>query len=146
MLSDYLNENTIKVKQNANSRDEAITIAGQILVDNNKTDPEYINEMINAVNELGPYMVISKGIALAHAKPSTLVKGNAVSLITLKTPVPFNNEKNDPVSVIIAFGATEHSQHLSVMKEVAMLLTKKDFLTFMINASSIDEIVEYINA
>ncbi len=144
MLSDYLNTNTIKVMQTANTRDEAITIAGQILVDNSKTTPQYIQEMIDSVNELGPYMVISKGIALAHAKPAPSVLENAVSLVTLEKPVKFNNEQNDPVSVVIAFCATQTSGHLSVMKEIAKMLTRKDFLTFMENAKTSDEIVNYI--
>ena len=56
--------------------------------------------MINAVEELGPYIVIIPHIAIAHARPSDNVLKNGISLITLKEPVEFGNKDNDPVYYI----------------------------------------------
>jgi len=44
-------------------------LAGAFLVDTDAVFPSYVDAMVRAVEELGPYMVVAPGIALAHARP-----------------------------------------------------------------------------
>ena len=145
MLTDYLNQNTIALNQEARDRNDAIRIAGELLVNLSLVKRKYIDEMIRTVDEMGAYMVISPGIAFAHARPSDLVNEDSTSLITLKTPVSFGHKQNDPVSVLFALAGREDTGHLSIMKDISKLIIRDGFLTTIINAKSVDEVIAYIN-
>ena len=144
MLTQFLNEKTIAVQQQAADKEQAIRLAGQLLVAQGLVAPRYIDEMIAAVNELGPYIVLSPGIAFAHARPSELVKEDCVSLITLATPVVFGHKKNDPVSVLFVLAARQSNQHLSVMREIAKLIIRPDFLDRMAAAKQVNDLMCYL--
>lgn len=128
MLSDYLSEQTIALSVRANDWREAIRVAGQLLVETGGVEPRYIEGMIRTAEELGPYIVIAPGIALPHARPEEGVIKNCFSLITLSPPVEFGNENNDPVVVVIAFGATDHEAHVEALAELARAIADDGFL------------------
>ena len=145
MLTRYLNENTVAARCRAADKAEAIRIAGDLLVKLDLVDPRYIDEMISSVNHLGPYIVISPGIAFAHARPSELVREDCVSLVTLDPPVSFDHPKNDPVSVLFVLAARHANQHLSVMRAIAKLITRPNFVADMTAAECADDLLRYLN-
>ena len=85
---------------------QAVEAAGQILVDQGSITPQYIENMIRAVNDLGPYMVLMPHFALAHAAPCPAVLHDDMSLIILDEPVSFGSP-NDPVKVILCLACTD---------------------------------------
>jgi len=130
----------------AADRDDAIRIAGELLVKQSYVEEPYIGEMIQTIKDMGAYIVISPGIAFAHARPSKLVKKDSVSLVTLKTPVEFGHKQNDPVSVLFALAGRENTGHLSIMKDIAMLILRENFFDTITNADSVEEIIDYMNS
>lgn len=136
MLSDYLTEKTIAVNVAADDWQEAIRAAGQLLVETGGVEPRYIEAMIRTAEELGPYIVIAPGIAIPHARPEEGVIKNCFSLITLSPPVEFGNEDNDPVVVVVAFGATDHESHVETLAELARAIAQDRFLEKAKNAPS----------
>lgn len=145
MLTQFLNENTMAVKQDAGDKDQAIRMAGDLLVKQGMVDPRYVEQMIQSVNEMGPYIVISPGIAFAHARPSELVRKDCVSMITLAEPVTFGHKKNDPVSVLFVLAARQTNHHLTVMREIAKLIIRPGFLQRMAEASTVEELQQYLS-
>ena len=97
---------------------EAITAAGEILVDARSCTVEYIDAMIAAVFELGPYIVITPHVALAHARPSPQVKKADMSLVVLDEAIEFGSA-NDPVKLVFAFCATNDEGHLEQLVKLA---------------------------
>lgn len=144
MLTQFLNEKTIAVRQKAADKNEAIRIAGELLVKQSWISPAYIDEMIRSVDELGPYIVISPGIAFAHARPSELVERDCTSLITLEPPVCFGHKKNDPVSILFALANRETRQHLSVMRDISKMICQEDFFDAVTGAQDIEAVIAYI--
>lgn len=144
MLTQFLNENTIAVRQRAADKDQAIRLAGDLLVKQGLVDPRYVDQMIQAVNEMGPYIVISPGIAFAHARPSELVREDCVSMITLAEPVTFGHKKNDPVSVLFVLAARRADHHLTVMKEIAKLIIRPGFLQRMAEMATVEDLQRYL--
>lgn len=61
--------------------------------------------MIRAVNDYGPYIVIGKHMALAHARPEDGVNKLGVSVATIEQPIDFGNPEMDPVKIIL-FGSS----------------------------------------
>ena len=124
---------------------DGIRKAGSLLVDNGDIEEAYIEEMIDSVLKLGPYMVITKGFALAHSAPSEAVKRNSLSLINLSEGVKFGSV-NDPVYVIMCLACTDKTSHMEKIQKVAMRLMKKGTIEALKDAQSIDELYEIINS
>lgn len=113
---------------------EALRLAGEGLVRSGATTPQYTDEMIAAVEELGPYIVIAPGIAIGHARPSSAVLTTGLSLVTLETPVEFGNRANDPVALVIGLAATDHNGHLGTMSALATVLSDESAVVDLIAA------------
>lgn len=144
MLSEYLNQNNIELNVEACNYQEALQSSGNLLLEQGSITKEYIEEMINSVAELGPYIVITKGIAIGHARPSEYVKENCISMITLKEPVEFGHAQNDPVKIVFAIAAKNGERHLEVIQDLAMCLSEESNIKTIINAKEVSEILTLI--
>lgn len=138
-MSSLFEKDHIKIKVNANDYEDAIKKVGQILVETNSIKENYIQSMIDAVKQLGPYIVIAPGFALAHARPSEDVLKDDISIMTLEKPVCFNSI-NDPVYVVMCLAAKNSDTHINIMQKVATVLMKENTIENLKKANSIEEI------
>lgn len=145
-LADHLADDSIVTQAKASDWRAAITLAGDALVAGGVTTDVYTAEMIAAVEELGPYIVIVPGLALAHARPSPAVLKAGLSWISLSDPVPFGNAANDPVSLVIGLAAPDHDGHLGIMSALAAVLADDDVLTRLRAAESPAQVREILTA
>lgn len=134
LLEQLLNIDMIKLGVKADDWEDSIRKASLPLLKYNKVDNVYVENMVNAVKELGPYIVIMPGIAFAHARPDESVKETCMSMMTLETPVEFGSEQNDPVSIVFAFGAENGDDHLKAIQDLAKFLALEENVEFLINA------------
>lgn len=118
----------------------AIRLAGAGLVAGGATTDAYTDEMIAAVEQHGPYIVIAPGIALAHSRPSPAVLTGGLSWVSLATPVEFGNAANDPVTLVIGLAARDHDAHLQVMRALAGVLSDSSAMTRLTVAATADEV------
>ncbi|MBQ1483586.1 MAG: PTS sugar transporter subunit IIA [Erysipelotrichaceae bacterium] len=123
---------------------DAIRKAGQILIDTGDIKEAYIEDMIESVNTLGPYMVIAKGFALAHAAPCEAVLHNAVSLINLKNGVDFGS-RNDPVNVVMCLACTDRQSHMEKIQKIAMRLMEEGTIERLAECKTDKELYEVFN-
>jgi mannitol/fructose-specific phosphotransferase system IIA component (Ntr-type) len=144
MLSKIINENLIRLKVSADNWEDAVRKSAEALLENGKVTASYIDEMINTCKEAGPYIVITKHVALPHARPETGAKEIAIGIATLENPVEFGNEANDPVKYIFSLSAVDSNSHLQAMAELAELLDKEEFYNVLDKAESAEEIMNYI--
>ena len=117
----------------ANGRTEAIEAAGDLLVTSGRATPEYVEQMVAAVEEFGPYIVIAPGIALAHARPSEAVLDTGMSLAVLAEPIEFGSA-NDPVRLVFGLAAKDHDGHIEALAALAERLTDQTFVKNLLNA------------
>ncbi len=144
MLSDILKKEYIKLDVECNNWEEAIRIAGQTLIDNKVVTNEYVENTINGIKELGPYVVIAKGIALPHTTSSAGVNKTGISLIRLKKPVKFGNVENDPVYYVFMLSAIDIESHIKALTDISEFLEKEEFLKVIENSSDSQSIIDYI--
>lgn len=78
--------------------------------------------MVQAVEEIGPYIVVAPGIAIAHARPEDGVHQICLSLVVLAQPVEFGSTVNDPVDIVFAFGGIDKESHLGLLRQLAVIL------------------------
>src|SRR5699024_1883651 len=99
LLKDGLIEENIQVQNEIDSWEAAIETASRPLLESGKIEYGYVEEMMQNVHELGPYIVISPQIAIAHAIPDGTVNAVSLSLLKLGSPVNFS-ERNHEAAII----------------------------------------------
>lgn len=144
MIKDFLNNKTVQLKVEATDRIDAIRKAASCLVKENKISEKYVDNMIAALDEFGPYIVLIPGIALAHAEPCPEVYEESMSMMTLKTPVKFGHETNDPVHTIFVLASNEKYKHMEVLMSISKLLMEEEFIELLQNCEDINELLTYI--
>ncbi|WP_148359445.1 BglG family transcription antiterminator [Peribacillus simplex] len=137
MLQDILRDSNILLKQECKDWKEAITKSAQILLTEEVIEERYINAMIKSVEEYGPYIVVGKHLALAHARPEDGVNKLGISVMTLKEPVNFGNPDNDPVKIVFCLAAVDSYSHLNVMKNLIELINDEEKLDQLITAQDV---------
>jgi len=145
LLNQALAEGSISVRATASNWKQAIELAGDALVTSKRTTTQYTEAMVQAFEELGPYMVIAPGIALAHARPSEAVLGTGLSLITLSEPVVFGSEANDPVKLVIGLAAVDHDSHIDLMAALSDLLMDVMKVNMLLQAENIEQVRELLS-
>lgn len=135
-LADDLPEKAIVTRASAADWRDAIRLAGSALVATGVTTEAYTDEMITAVEEHGPYIVIAPGFALAHARPSPAVLRTGISWVGLAEPVDFGSGANDPVRLVVGLAAVDHDAHLATMSALAAVLANDAVLDDLIAAES----------
>jgi len=145
LLNQALAEGSISVRATASNWKQAIELAGDALVTSKRTTTQYTEAMIQAFEELGPYMVIAPGIALAHARPSEAVLGTGLSLITLSEPVVFGSEANDPVRLVIGLAAVDHDSHIDLMAALSDLLMDVMKVNMLLQAENLEQVRELLS-
>lgn len=103
---------------------EAVRISGELLLQHGCIEPSYIEKMISTCKELGPYIAISPGVAIPHARPEDGAKKVCLSILVVKKGVNFGSH-NDPVYVLIAFSSPDKSSHIKVIQQLAKLMMEK---------------------
>lgn len=143
-LKDMLNEKTVKLNTTAKDWKDAVRIGGNMLVDVNACEPRYVDAMIRFAEELGPYIVLGPGLALPHARPEEGVIETWFSLTTLKEPIEFGNEYNDPVYVIFAMAARDKEEHVEALRVIANLCGEEETFEKIKNAQTLQEILDLV--
>lgn len=97
-LRDSLAENnSILLQAEASTWQEAVKLGVDLLVKADVVEPHYYQAILDGVAQFGPYFVIAPGLAMPHGRPEEGVKKTGFALVTLKKPLVFNHEDNDPV-------------------------------------------------
>ena len=118
---------------------EAIRLAGGVLEQAGSITAEYTESMIKAVEDLGPYIVIMPGFAIAHAAPSPAVLKEDLAFITLAEPVSFGSP-NDPVNLMLCVACVDRESHVRALSAVAEVLCGDGIMEKLAQASSPEEL------
>ncbi|MCJ1713400.1 PTS sugar transporter subunit IIA [Curtobacterium sp. VKM Ac-2922] len=119
---------------------DALRLAGGALVASGAATDEYTDAMIAMVEEHGPYIVISPGLAFAHARPGSSVLRDGLSVVTLATPVAFGHPHNDPVSVVLGLAVAGIGTHLESIGEIANLFNDASVTSRLAAATSASDV------
>lgn len=142
-MGNFLKKSHIRIKESAANWEDAISKAGSVLIQEKSIENVYVEKMIQSVKELGPYIVIMPGFALAHAAPCKEVHKSDVALITLKEPVSFGSP-NDPVSVVLCLGCTDTSSHLEMLSSIAESLMEEGCIEKLSQANDVDTVLRIL--
>ncbi|MDO4313500.1 MAG: PTS sugar transporter subunit IIA [Eubacteriales bacterium] len=145
MLNNLISEKLVKLQIEAGDWEDAVREAAQPLVDENKIKETYVDDIIKGVKEMGPYIVLTKHIALPHARPEAGALETAIGIATLKTPVEFGNKDNDPVKYLFCLSARDTEEHLDALAELVKLFEDKEFFGLLDRTTDASEVICYID-
>ena len=145
MLSQWIHDGTIALRDNVESWPQALEICAQPLLDSQTITPEYITAIIEQHQKLGPYYVLAPGLAMPHARPEEGAKGLGLSLLKLQQGVSFGTQDNDPVDLIIMLAAPDKHSHIEMISALAELFSSDDDMLLLHQAKTLEEIKKIIN-
>lgn len=119
MLAQMLDQSKIIVEPETVSWQQGIRKAADILKKQKYVGADYGEKAIANVNEYGDYIVISKGIALAHAGKETDVYKDGLSLVMCPEGIEFT--EHNIVYLIFCFATTGEKDYLKLFQEIIAL-------------------------
>lgn len=125
-LSQLLPPERIRCQQSASNWEDAVRLAGSVLLENGDVTSTFINSAIDAVRKAGPYIVVSKGVALVHSEIGCGVRNLSMSMITLSDPVLFHHPINDPVKLILCLAPIDNYSHVAALEDFLVFLRRHD--------------------
>lgn len=141
-LKELLTSERVATNVKAETWEDAVRAVGQLMVDTGAVAESYIDGMIRTCKELGPYIVIAPGVALPHSRPEDGVLKPCMAFISLDPPINFGNPENDPVSLVIAFGAVDNQQHVDALRDMATILAEPTNLEALRAAKTKEQILQ----
>ena len=144
MLSEVITPEVINLNVECDNWEEAIKAGAKILIDKGYIEYSYEKAILEKIKELGTYMVITPNIVLPHARPEDGVNKTSFSLVTLKNPVNFGNDKNDPVKLVITIASENNKDHIKFLSEIVDLLRNKEDLQKIFATTSKEEVISIL--
>lgn len=128
-LEKYINDKTIQTNVDVNTWEEAVIHGSEPLLANEDIEKKYVDAMIDAVHEYGPYMVLADNFALMHSRPENGVLNTSMSLITTKNTLDMEGK---PVKVFLILAAKDNESHIKALSQITEILSNEsNFLKIM---------------
>ncbi|MDR0403953.1 MAG: PTS sugar transporter subunit IIA [Treponema sp.] len=143
LLKEIVEQNRARFVDRAENWEDAIRLSCRPLVDDGTIESAYAEEIIGAIREHGPYIVLLPGFALPHAmKNSANAHGTAIAFMKLAEPVSFDadNPEKD-ASVFFTLAAVDNEEHLKNMRKLWKMLTDETLCEELRNLQSMEELL-----
>ncbi|WP_394525566.1 BglG family transcription antiterminator [Lacrimispora sp. JR3] len=141
-LKDLLTENRIRIVDSVTDWQEAVRMAAKPLEEDQSIDPAYTEAMILSVVNLGPYIVLSPGIALPQARPEAGVRTLSMSLLKVKKRVYFTKEKYANLFFVLA--SADGSSHLEALRELSAIFSGEAAYDRFMKADTVEKLHQLI--
>ncbi|WP_022795145.1 PTS sugar transporter subunit IIA [Marinococcus halotolerans] len=144
MLEQMLYEDSINFTNVSHHWEEALQSSSDPLLKRRIISQDYVNAIIRNVKELGPYIVLTDGVAFAHARPEDGALASGITLLNLKEGTTFPN-KEKPVYLIFTFAAVSDDSHLTMLTELSHLLSNPENINRLKNTETYEEVMEIVH-
>lgn len=98
---------------------KAMKAASEDLIRDGYFDDRYVREAISNVEEYGNYIIVSQGVALAHARKESGVYEDGIGLLVSREGITF--DEGDTVFLLFFFSQKGDADYLDLFKEIIKL-------------------------
>ncbi|MFC6169975.1 PTS sugar transporter subunit IIA [Loigolactobacillus jiayinensis] len=140
-----LDEKLISINQSVKTKEDAIRMAGQLLVDNGNVDAPYIDSMLARNRDVSVYM--GNFIAIPHGTEAgkQYIKETGISIVQLPWGVDFADDPADEKLVTVVFGiAGMNGEHLQLLSQIALFCSDIHNVEKLADAQSAAEIIDLL--
>lgn len=140
MTMPILSADNIVLNASVIEKEEAVRLAGKVLVDKGYVDSSYIEKMLEREELTSTYM--GNFIAIPHgtedAKKS--INASGISIIQVPNGVDFGN--GNIVKLLIGI-AGKNNEHLDILSNVAIICSEEENVNKIVSASTQEEILQF---
>ena len=134
-----LHKDNILLNQRVASKEEAIRLAGKLLVERGNVEPVYVEKMLEREEITSTFM--GNFVAIPHGTDDAKkeVKESGISIIQVPDGVDFGNGN----IVKLIFGiAGKGNEHLDILSKIAISVSEMDNVEKLVAATSVESIIE----
>ncbi|NYV28165.1 PTS sugar transporter subunit IIA [Streptobacillus felis] len=135
------NKSNVVIRDSVENWEEAIRVAAESLVESNNIKSEYIDKMIESVNKLGFYIVLTDDIAMPHARPEDGVIETGVSFLKVNEAVEFGDTK---LHLIFVLAAKDKDSHIDTIGDLLEIFQDDDKIENLKKANKLEDLIEVI--
>ncbi|OLS34257.1 PTS sugar transporter subunit IIA [Bacillus sp. MRMR6] len=138
MSNNILTSDNILLNASVGSKEEAIRLTGNILVDKGYVDASYIEKMLEREELTSTYM--GNFVAIPHGTEDSkqYVKKSGISFIQVPGGVDFGG--GNIVKLLIGI-AGKDNEHLDILSSIAIVCSEEENIEKLVAAKSADEIL-----
>ncbi|GAB7126654.1 hypothetical protein JCM19000A_11610 [Silvimonas sp. JCM 19000] len=144
MLTEIMPADSIRFAEGFTDWREAVRVSCQPLLERGAIEATYIDAIIENVEKIGPYIVISPDVAIPHARPEAGARAIAMALLKTTTPVQFSADPDHHARLLFAFSATDNHSHQRALRQLARLIMDEARFAQLQAATSAAAILELI--
>ncbi|RBW70716.1 PTS sugar transporter subunit IIA [Bacillus taeanensis] len=139
MEKQILSTENVLLNAHAATKEEAIKIAGNLLVDQGYVEEAYIDKMMEREELTSTYM--GNFVAIPHGTEDAkkAVKSSGLSIVQIPDGVDFGG---GIVKLVIGI-AGKDGEHLEILSKIALVCADEDKVNQIINASSKSELLSF---
>ncbi|MCB0213281.1 MAG: PTS sugar transporter subunit IIA [Anaerolineae bacterium] len=133
---------TIQLNAKASSKEEAIRMAGELLVKAGHVTPEYVEGMLAREETMSTY--IGNGVAIPHGQfeNKAAIKSTGISAVQFLDGIEW--EEDEVAYLVIGIAATAN-EHVTVLTNLAEVIEEPEDAEELIRATDPMEIVERLS-
>lgn len=128
-------------EKNVTTDIEAIQVAGEVLVNENRVMPEFISACTKRekVYPTGLLLPSGQAVAMPHGE-SSFVKKDSISIVRTQTPVIFRRmedpEQSDECKLIFNLALASGEKHIAILRKLMGLFQDKTFIDKCLQSDS----------
>ncbi len=137
-----LEASMIQLNQNVPTREQAIRMAGKLLVDAGCVAPAYVDAMIERNNDVSTYM--GNFIAIPHGTDEAkhYIKKTGISMVQIPMGVDFSAADDQEQLVTVVFGiAGKGNEHLQLLSQIALFCSDVSNVAKLADASTPEQVI-----
>ncbi|MCK7606492.1 PTS sugar transporter subunit IIA [Geobacillus stearothermophilus] len=137
-----LNKENIVLNAQPKTKEEAIRLAGEVLVKQGYVAPAYVDAMLEREELTSTY--IGNNVAIPHGTEAAkaLVKQSGISIVQVPDGVDFGGGNT---ALIVIGIAGKDGEHLDILSKLALVCAEADNVAAMANAKTAEEILALLH-
>lgn len=142
-----LQKDLILTNQDVATKEAAIRVAGQLLVNAGAVEEEYIDSMIERDNDVSVYM--GNFVAIPHGTPDgeQYINKTAISIAQFPMGVNFAGPGEEEKIVTLVFGiAGLNGEHLELLSNIAIFASDLNNVAMLSDEPDVDEILKMLGS
>ncbi|AGT32269.1 PTS mannitol transporter subunit IIA [Geobacillus genomosp. 3] len=137
-----LTKENIVLNAQPTTKEDAIRLAGEVLVRQGYVDPSYIDSMLEREELTTTY--IGNNVAIPHGTEAAkaLVKQSGISIVQVPDGVDFGGGN---LATIVIGIAGKDGEHLDILSQLALVCAEADNVAAMANAKTEEDILALLH-
>lgn len=145
LLSKIVERKHYSFMESVDSWQEAVKLSTQPLVDSGYVSEGYYRQIVDCIEEFGPYVVFDHEVAMPHTTQNAHgVHQTAVSLMIVKNPVSFGQDEEGTektARLFFTLAAENAEEHLTNIQNLVGIFTNEPLLAALKQCSTSQEIL-----